>query len=386
MACFLHMQTRKCCITVNFVSQVTVDLTFSRLIDKYGFRPFAIGGHIAAAAGLGLFALAPLLFGKNVYAGFVLATVVFSVGGGLMEILLSPIVNAIPTKEKAAAMSVLHSFYAWGQVVVVLATTLLLFALPDGWWSMIPVLWMLPAIFNAFFFAKVPLAPAIPEAQRTGMRRILRDPRFLIAMLVIMTGAMAELCMSQWASAFMESALGLDKVLGDTLGMCMFGVMMGIGRAWYGVVGGRVKLSRVMLLGAALCACCYLTAALSGIGWLSLAACALTGLGAALLWPGTLTLAAERFPLAGAVMFAILAAGGDIGASIGPWLVGVIAERAPSLPALADIASAIGPEQLGLRVGLLAAAIFPAASFVGILLFIQNTNKSRPKGGTTKAL
>ncbi len=367
-------------ITINFVSQVTVDLACARLIDRYGFRPFAVGGHIAAAAGLALFALTPTLFRGSEYAGFVVATIIFSIGGGLMEILLSPIVNSIPSDEKSAAMSLLHSFYAWGQVAVVLITTLLLFALPSGWWPLIAAMWMLLPIADAILFAKAPLAPPIPEEQRTGMRRVLKDPFFFVAMIVIMTGAMAELNMSQWASAFMEKAMGLPKLMGDALGMCMFGAMLGLGRAWYGKVGGRVKLHRVMMLGSALAVACYLTVAFSGSSWLTLAACALTGLGASLLWPGSLTLAAARFPYAGAILFAIMAAGGDIGASVGPWLVGVLAERAPQIPALAPLVESLGPEQLGLRAGMLLGAIFPAISFVGVL-YLRRGIVAKQDGG-----
>lgn len=353
-------------ITINFISQVTVDLAFARLIDKYGFRVFAVGGHIAAALGLALLAMTPLMPDGAVYGWLILSIVIYSIGGGLMEILLSPIVNSIPTDEKAAAMSLLHSFYAWGQVAVVLLTTLLLFLLPDGWWPLIAILWTVCPVVNAILFSRVPLAPPIPEERRTGMRRVLKDPFFFVAMAVIMTGAMAELCMSQWASAFMET-IGFNKVTGDLLGMCMFGVMLGVGRAWYGKMGGRVKLHRVMMFGSALAAVCYVAAAFFGAGALSLAACALTGLGASLLWPGSLSLAAERFPYAGAVMFAIMAAGGDIGASIGPWLVGVVAERAPGVAAFAHFVETFGSEQFGLRAGMLLGAIFPVISFFGIL-------------------
>ena len=353
-------------ITINFIAQVTIDLTFARLIDKHGFRIFAVGGHIAAAVGFLLFAMTPLLPVGAVYGWLILATIVFSIGGGLMEILLSPIVNAIPTDEKAAAMSLLHSFYAWGQVTVVLVTTVLLFLLPHGFWPIIALLWTAIPVANAFLFSRVPLAPPIPEEQRTGMRRILKDPFFFVAMAVIMTGAMAELCMSQWASAFLE-VMGMSKVTGDLLGMCMFGVMLGIGRAWYGKVGSRVKLHRVMLLGSALAAVCYVTVAFSGAGVLSLIACALAGLGASLLWPGSLVLAAERFPYAGAVLFAVMAAGGDVGASIGPWLVGIVAEYAPASQGFAPLVAALGAEQFGLRAGMLLGAVFPLLAFVGTL-------------------
>ncbi|MDF2627067.1 MAG: fucose permease [Symbiobacteriaceae bacterium] len=352
-------------ILINFTTQVLVDLAFSGLVDKYGFRRFIVAAHGFAAAGLLLFAVAPLLFPATPYFGFALATVVFSCGGGLLELLLSPIVNAIPTDEKATAMAVLHSFYAWGQVAVVLLTTLLLFLLGRTEWPWILVAWTLMPLVNLVLFSFVPLAPPIPEDQRMGLGALVRTRYFVVAVLAILFGGAAEVTMAQWTSAFAERALNLPKVVGDVAGVALFAAMLGFGRVLYSIFGQRVSVNRVMMGGAIMAACCFVVAALSPVNLIALLACVLCGLATSLLWPGALVLAAERFPLAGAGMFAIMAAGGDVGAAAGPWLVGVVTDHVPGLPVVGGLVSATGlqSEQFGLRAGLLVGTIFPLVAY-----------------------
>jgi fucose permease len=345
-------------IFINFFTQVLVDIGFSTLVDKYGFRPFVVTAHALTVVGFALFAAAPRLF-TDPYTGFVIATIIFSGSGGLLELLLSPIVNAIPTDEKAAAMSVLHSFYAWGQVTVVLLTTLFLFVFGRSAWPIMVLLWTLPAVFNFFLFLRVPLGPAIPEEHRQGMRRLILQPFFVVAFLAIMMGGAAEISISQWTSAFMEKAMSLPKVLGDIAGMCMFGFALGVGRLLYGIYGKKVNVNQVMIAGSLGAVVCYLVVALSNNSLLSLLAAAACGFMVSLLWPGTLVITAEKFPLAGAWLFAILAAGGDIGASLGPWLMSVVTEQAPRLPLFQALGAGLSAEQLGLRLGMLVGTIFP---------------------------
>jgi fucose permease len=360
-------------IFINFFTQVLVDIGFSTLVDRYGFRRFVVAAHALTVIGFGLFALAPALF-SDPYTGFVIATIIFSGSGGLLELLLSPIVNAIPTDEKAAAMSVLHSFYAWGQVTVVLLTTLFLFAFGKSAWMWVMVLWTLPAIFNFFYFQRVPLGPAVPEEHRQGMRQLILNPFFVVAFFTIMLGAAAEICISQWTSAFMEKGLDLPKVVGDIAGMSMFGFTLGVGRLLYGTYGKRVNVNQVMISGAALAVVCYLVVALSTVSLLSLAACAACGFMVSLLWPGTLVIAAERFPLAGAWLFAILAAGGDIGAAAGPWLMSVVTEHAPRLAFFQALGAGLSSEQLGLRLGMLLGALFPLGA-VACLVWLYRASR-----------
>ena len=353
-------------ILINFLTQVACDIGFSTLVDRYGFRPFITTAHLLTVIGFAVFAFSPYLFPASPYTGFVIGTIIFSGSGGLLELLLSPIVNAIPSDEKAAAMSVLHSFYAWGQVTVVLVTTLFLFLFGEINWQVIMLLWTLPAVFNFYLFLKAPLAPAIPEEHRQGMRQLILKPFFIVSFLAIMLGGAAEVSISQWSSAFMEKGVNLPKVVGDIAGMSMFAVMLGLGRLLYGIYGKRIQVNRVMMAGSLLAAGCYLVVALSPNAVLSLAACALCGFAVSLLWPGTLVIAAERFPLAGAWLFAILAAGGDIGASLGPWLISLVTEQGPRWAPVAGLTAGLGlsAEQLGLRLGMLAGVLCPIGAFL----------------------
>ncbi len=347
-------------VLINFVTQVVIDLVFSRLVDRHGIRPFALCAQALAFFGLLLFAFAPAIF-SDVYLGFTAATIIFSCGGGLLELLLSPIVNAIPTDEKAGAMSMLHAFYAWGQVTVVLVTSVLLAVLGADHWHYIPIFWSLLPLVNAFLFLKVPLAPLVAEEHRTKLRSLFANRYFIVCLAAIMAGGAAEISMAQWASSFLEAAMGIPKIIGDYAGVGVFALAIGIGRTVYGKMGAKLDVYRAMALGSALCAACYLTVVFSPFPYLSLAACALSGFGVSLLWPGSIVIATNKFPFAGASMFAILAAAGDIGASTGPWLVGFAADKAPELIKIA------GSGNYGLRAGFLLAALFPALAFVSVV-------------------
>lgn len=354
-------------VFINFVTQVTMDIACSKPVEVYGFRPFAVAAHVLIVIGLLLFALSPELLAQP-YPIIVVATIIFSSGGGLLELLLSPIINAIPTDEKATAMSLLHSFYAWGQAGVILLTTLLLFVMGRTQFQWIILLWAIVPAANFFLFTRVPLGEPMVDGQRTSLRKLLRTPFYIVALLSIGFGAAAEICMAQWTSAFFEKALHLPKIVGDAAGVSMFALALGLGRLTYGIMGKRMDVNQVMIVGAAVSVLCYLAVGFSSSPVVSLLACMLCGLAVSLLWPGTLVLTAEYFPLAGASMFAILSAGGDIGASVGPWLISVVADHAPNLPALANYGATAGlsVEQLGLRLGLIVAALFPVGSFLAL--------------------
>ena len=345
-------------VLINFATQVLVDLVFSGIVDRRGIRPFIVASQALAVLGLGLFALAPRIF-RDPYLGFVVATIVFSGSGGLLELLLSPIVNAIPTEGKAGAMSLLHSFYSWGQLTVIVVTTAFLLVAGGGAWPLIVLFWAIPPAANMLLFARAPLAPQVPEERRTRLGTLFRERGFLLCLAGIIAGGATEVTMAQWAPAFAEKALGIPKIVGDTAGLSLFAIAMGIGRATYGKLARRIDLGVVLPLGAAFALLCYLVAALSPWPILSLAACAACGIGVSLLWPGSIVVAAGRYPLAGASMFAIMAAGGDIGASLGPWLVGLLADL---IPAALRAPAGLAPAEFGLRAGLLAAAAFPIAA------------------------
>lgn len=355
-------------VLVNFSTQVATDLIFSRFVDRYGIRVFVVSAQLLAFSGLILFGLSPCLF-ANAYTGFTVATIVFSCGGGLLELLLSPIVNAIPTDEKASAMSLLHAFYAWGQVTVVLGSSLLLAVFGRDRWYLTMIFWSLLPLVNAFLFLGVPLAPMVAQEHRTKTRSILKNKYFIVCLAVIMAGGAAELSMAQWASSFLEAAMGIPKIVGDYMGVGVFALAIGIGRTWYAKMGDRADIYKAMFAGAALCLVCFLTVVVSPFPMLSLVACALSGFGVSLLWPGSIVIATRKFPLAGTSMFAILAAAGDIGASLGPWLVGLTADKTPAILNAAQISVSGNP---GLRMGFLVAVLFPIAILALIKYLAKN--------------
>ncbi len=353
---------------INFFTQIVADLAFSRPVDRYGIRPFITAGHFFAALGLVLFAFAPRLFPGQPYLGFMLATVVFSCGGGLLELLLSAIIQAIPSDAKAAAMSLLHSFYAWGFIVVVLGTTAMIAVFGRDNWPLIVLIWSILPLLNFLNFIRVPLAPQVSEEHRTSIKALGRSPYFLMVVLGIALGGAAEVTMSQWTSAYVESALALPKLVGDLVGLCLFAGFLGTGRALYGKFGKKIDVWYIMLWGSVLATLCYVVAALSPWPLLSLGACALSGLGVSLLWPGSVVNAARRFPFAGASLFALLAAGGDTGAAVGPWMVGVVADFAPSIFADSPLLMQLGASGFGLRSGMLFATVYPLSMVVCLLL------------------
>jgi fucose permease len=344
-------------VLINFFTQIIVDLAFSKPVDKYGVRPFITAGHFVVFLGFILFAFSQRIFSNHPYAGFMLATIVFSSGGGLLELLLSAIVQSVPTDAKAAAMSLLHSFYAWGFIVVVVLTSLMLTLFGSDNWPMLFIIWSIVPLLNFFNFLRVPLAPQVPHEHRTNTKVLTSTPFFIFVVLGIALGGAAEVSMSQWTSAYAETTLGLSKRVGDLLGLCLFAGFLGIGRMLYGMYGKKIDVWHVMVWGSLFASICYLVAALSPIPIISLIACSAAGLGVSLLWPGSITSAAHRFPLAGASMFAILAAGGDTGAAVGPWLLGLVADLTP-------IGSTLSP----LRTGMLVGTLFPVAMVVTLIV------------------
>lgn len=344
---------------LNFFTQIVADLAFSRPVDKWGVRPFITLGHFLAFIGFVLLASAPKLFPANPYVGLMVATVIYSIGGGLFELLLSAIIQAIPNDSKEKAMSLLHSFYAWGFIVVVVGTTLMIKVLGRSNWPILVLIWSVFPLINFFNFLRVPLAPAISEEKRTKIRELLSSRYFLFVILGIAVGGATEVSMSQWTSAFVEASLGLPKEVGDLLGLCLFALLLGSIRAVYGSWGGKFPLYKAMLFGSVLCIACYLIAAFSPLPVISLVACIFAGLGSGLLWPGSVVNGANRFPYAGSSLFAFLAAGGDAGAAFGPWLIGLTADVAPSLVKVAPWLKHLTLEESALRSGMLIGSIFP---------------------------
>ena len=313
-------------IAVNFATQILVDILASNFANRLNLRAMAILAHIFAAGGLVGLALFPKLMPP--LAGLLLAEAILGLGGGFTEVIISPLMEACPTEEKSGNMSLLHSFYCWGQAGVVLLSGIYFyfFEISTSWYYL-PIIWAIIPLAGAVAFGIVPIYNLpTEEGEKSPVGRLFRTPLFLVFFLMMYCAGAGEMVMSQWASAFVESALGIDKTLGDLLGPCMFAVMMGIARLLYGRLSSRVDLTKWMIWGCIGCATSYLMAAFAPHPIFALVGCALCGFSVGVFWPGTLSHAAASIPLGGVSMFAILAVAGDIGCLSGPYVSGVIAD------------------------------------------------------------
>ncbi len=354
-------------VLLNFVTQLAVDLLCVRYAHRMGYRVPLVAAQVCSAAGLLLMGALPLI--GNVYAGLCAAVLLYAVGGGLLEVLVSPVVDALPAPEngKAASMALLHSFYCWGQLVVVLVSTVLLLAVGQGLWWLLPIAWSAVPVLNALNFVRVPLPAMQAEAERTSVRTLLSKPLFFAFLMLMICAGASEQTVAQWASMFAEQALGVPKMWGDLLGPCLFALMMATGRMIYGVFGERIDLRRFMLLCGALCVACYLTLCFAPHPALALFACALSGFSVSIFWPGTCSMTSARFPAGGAAMFAMLAACGDIGCAAGPWLAGAVAERAGGGGMFGWLNGALFAGQSALKTGILLGTVFPLALLLTVL-------------------
>ncbi len=335
-------------ILFNFCTQILSDILAVKYVDKIGYRKAATFSQITVGLGLVLMSILPNVMASP-FLGLVIASFVCGMGGGVIEVILSPIIDSMPSDAKASAMSLLHSFYCWGQVLVVVVTTVLLSIIGDNLWYIIPLVWAAIPIYNFFSFLKVPLSDTIPHEEKTPLKKLFSSKVFLVAMIIMICAGASEISMAQWSSLFAETALGVPKVMGDLLGPCLFAVFMGIGRVIYGIYGHKINLFNTLIGSSALAALCYVGTALFQIPILALISCSLCGFGVALMWPGTISSSSAIFPKGGAAMFGVLAIGGDIGCSIGPGLLGTISDQA------------------GLRTGMLAGTIFPIILLLGVI-------------------
>lgn len=338
-------------ITFNFGIQLLVDLLSAKFVDKIGYRVSIVMAHIFAALGLaGLVVLPDLL--PNAFAGLLIAVVIYAIGGGLIEVLISPIMESCPSENKEKAMSLLHSFYCWGHVGVVLLSTLFFWFFGIANWKILALLWVIIPVCNGILFCKVPIAPLIEEGE-TGMslRELCKNRTFWILMLMMMCAGASEQAVSQWASTFAEQGLGVSKTIGDLAGPMSFAILMGSARAFYGKFGDRIDLDKFMQASSLLCIVSYLCISLSPSPLFSLIGCSLCGLSVGIMWPGTFSKASAALRNGGTAMFALLALAGDVGCSGGPTLVGFVTGLASD----------------DLKKGILAGIIFPILLIVGIV-------------------
>ncbi len=346
-------------ILFNFVTQILVDVVCVGWVDRVGYRAAALLAHVFSTVGLLAFGFLPRLL-PIPFLGLAISTVLTAIGGGMIEVIISPIIDSLPSDAKEAKMSLLHSFYCWGQVGVVLLTTLIVRVIGEELWWVLPLLWALVPAFNALSFSRVPLQPTVPKEEKLSLFALCKSKLFLLSMVLMLCAGASELSMSQWSSLFAEKALGVPKVIGDLLGPCLFAVFMGIGRTIYGVWGAKLPLIPALLCTSSLCVLCYLGAALFALPILSLLCCSLCGFSISLMWPGVLSSTAQSYPKGGTAMFGVLAVCGDIGCSVGPALTGAVSDL---------MTRNQFSEEMGLKTGMLCAAIFPILMILGLLLF-----------------
>lgn len=337
-------------VTINFAVQLLVDLLATLFVDKIGYRVCIVIAHVCSAAGLVLLTVLPEVM--DPFGGILAAVAVYAIGGGLIEVLISPIMESCPTDNKEAAMSLLHSFYCWGHVGVVLISTLFfgLFGIEN--WRLLALIWAVVPIANAVAFTRVPMAPLIREDERSmTLSELFRSRIFWVLMIMMVCSGASEQAVSQWASAFAEQGLGISKAAGDLAGPMAFAIFMGSARAFYGKYGEKLDLNRFMAGSAILCGVSYLLISLSPWAVLSLVGCALCGLSVGIMWPGTFSKASGSLRTGGTAMFALLALAGDLGCSGGPTLVGLVC----------------GSTGGSLQTGILCAIVFPAVMLLCLM-------------------
>ncbi len=339
---------------VFYLTQLLVDLGASRFADKIGYRICVVASQVVSAAGLVLLAVLPEILPAP-FPGILIAVVFYAIGSGLVEVLVSPIVEACPFENKDGMMSLLHSFYCWGAVGVILGSTLFFAVFGTENWRILTLIWALVPLVNIFQFLTCPIERLVEEGGNLPLRRLLRLPLLWLMILLMICSGASEATMAQWASAFTESALGVSKTIGDLAGPCLFAVFMGIARMLYGKMSGKLNLVRTMLFSGILCVACYLLASLSPLPILGLTGCALCGFSVGIMWPGTISLSSQKCPQGGTAMFAFLALAGDFGGTVSPAIVGGFSELAGG----------------NLKIGLLTATVFPLLLVAGILILIR---------------
>ena len=339
---------------VFYLTQLIVDFVASKFADKIGYRACILASQLLSSIGLILMAILPELLPVP-FVGIIIAVVLYSIGSGIIEVLMSPIVEACPFENKDGVMSLLHSFYCWGAMGVIIGSTVFFAVFGVEHWKILTFIWALIPLYNTFNFINCPIEQLVEDGQSMSIRKLLGVPVFwLMIILMVCTGS-SEATMAQWASAFTESALGVSKTVGDLAGPCMFAMFMGISRMLYGKMGEKLDLVKTMLVCGVAAAGCYLLAPLSASPILGLAGCALCGAAVGIMWPGTISISSQKCPRGGTAMFAFLALAGDLGGTVGPAVVGKVSEMAGG----------------NLKSGLLVATVFPIILTLGLLFLIK---------------
>ena len=347
--------------TFFFFTQLLVDLFCAKYVDRIGYRICIVASEVCSAAGLMGLAFLPEIL-PSPFAGIILSVILYAIGSGLIEVLGSPIVEACPFENKEATMSLLHSFYCWGSVGTILVSTVFFLLFGIDSWKWLAILFALIPTINIYNFATCPIESLVEDGEGMGIRKLFSNPLFLIAIMMMVCSGASELAMAQWASAYAESALGFSKAVGDIAGPCMFAVTMGISRVLFGKAGDKMNLNKFMIGSGILCFICYLLASFSNNPLVGLAGCIVCGFSVGIMWLGTISISSKAFPTGGTAMFALLAMAGDMGGSIGPAIVGAVADRFQ------------GSIHIGMRIGLL----FPITLCFMLFLFMA-LNQRRQK-------
>lgn len=342
-----------------YFTQFLIDFAAAKFVDKIGYRICVVSSQVLAAAGLILLAVLPELLPVP-FSGILIAVVLYAIGSGLVEVLVSPIVEACPFKNKDGMMSLLHSFYCWGAVGVILGSTLFFSVFGIENWKILTLIWAVVPLYNAFNFITCPIERLIEDGGSMSPGQLRRLPLFWLLILLMICSGASEAAMAQWASAFTESAMGVSKTVGDLAGPCLFAAFMGVSRTLYGKMSERLDLTKTMLACGMLCVICYLMASLSSLPMIGLAGCAFCGISVGIMWPGAISISSRKCPRGGTAMFALLALAGDLGATVSPAMVGSISNLAGG----------------NLKTGLLAAAAFPLILIFSLIVLNRKFNRS----------
>ena len=344
--------------TAFFLTQLLIDVFCAKFVDAIGYRRSIVISEIASGLGLAGLAVIPDLF-HDPFVGILICVVIYAIGSGLIEVLASPIVEACPFEHKDAVMSLLHSFYCWGSVGVILLSTVFFSVFGIEHWKILACIWALIPLYNIWNFATCPIERLTEEGKGMTIGALFKTPLFWLAIILMVCAGASELSMAQWASAFTEAALGFSKTMGDLIGPCLFAVTMGISRVIYGKYGAKMNLTRFMIGSGILCLCCYLLASLSASPVLGLIGCIFCGSSVGIMWPGTISIISPRLPRGGTALFALLAMAGDLGGAFGPSLVGAVTQQAGD----------------NLRSGILVGSVFPLILIVS--LFLMNRKETQ---------
>lgn len=343
-------------VFINFFVQLIADMLTPSVVKKIGYKNTALISHAMATIGLCMLSILPALLSESYY-GIVISLIFYAGGSGVIEVVISPMVELLPSDNKAANMAFLHSFYCWGQAFTVIVTTAMISLFKADNWQLVPLIWAIIPMINLFVFSKVPVVEPEAEEKKVTAKEMIFSRDFFCFVIFMLCAGASELAMSQWASMFAQKGLGVSKVVGDIMGPCAFAIAMGLGRVIFGIFAGKYSPKKVLIINNIICCLCYLTVGLVKIPALALLACALCGFSVSFSWPGTYSMAAKRFVGGGTLMFGIFALSGDIGCSLGPWILGLVANNS------------------GLNAGFLSSIVFPLIMvFTAAFIYKEKTD------------